>query len=196
MAESRSICIVPLVGSNYATWKIKCHMALMKNSLWKIVNGTETEPAGAEALTKFNSRKDRALAIIILSIDLTLLHLLWDPTNPVEVWKALSDQFLKKTWTNRLSLTRKLHSLKLNAVVGDNITEDDHVVYLLASLPESYDMLVTAFEANETVPSMNTVIERLVYEGRKRQERNPSSSTAEGAMAAKHHKNGPKCFFC
>ena len=208
MAETRSVSIVPLVGSNYATWKIQCQMALMKDSLWKIVNGTETEPAEAEALAKFNS-------IDLLSRDPTLLYLLGDPNDPVEVWKALSDQFQKKFWTNRLSLGRKLHSLKLNggesvqshikmmtevfnelAVVGDNITEDDRVVYLLASLPESYDMLVTAFEANETVPSMNTVIERLVHEEKKRQERNPSSSTGEGAMAAKHHKKGSKCFFC
>ena len=34
------------------------------------------------------------------------------------------------------------------AVVGDNISDEDRVVYLLASLPESYEMLVTSLEAN------------------------------------------------
>ena len=33
------------------------------------------------------------------------------------------------------------------AVIGDPVSEDDPVVYLLASLPPSYDMLVTALEA-------------------------------------------------
>ena len=37
------------------------------------------------------------------------------------------------------------------AVVGDVITVEDRVVYLLASLPESYNTLVTALEAHETV---------------------------------------------
>ena len=32
--------------------------------------------------------------------------------------------------------------------IDDPITEEDRVVHLLASLPESYDILVTALEAN------------------------------------------------
>ena len=40
------------------------------------------------------------------------------------------------------------------AIVGDNISDDDRVVYLLASLPESFDVLVTALEACTTVPQM------------------------------------------
>ena len=38
------------------------------------------------------------------------------------------------------------------SVVGDPISKEDRVVHLLASLPESYSMLVTAFEANADVP--------------------------------------------
>ena len=33
------------------------------------------------------------------------------------------------------------------SVIGDQITEEDQVVYLLASLPDSYYTLVTALEA-------------------------------------------------
>ena len=29
------------------------------------------------------------------------------------------------------------------SVIGDPITDEDHVVHLLASLPESYEMIVT-----------------------------------------------------
>ena len=48
------------------------------------------------------------------------------------------------------------------AVVGDPVSEEDCVVHLLASLPDSFDMLVTALETNETVPKMETVTERLL----------------------------------
>jgi hypothetical protein len=42
------------------------------------------------------------------------------------------------------------------AVIGEVINENDRVVYMLASLPESYDVLVTALEA---VSNMEMVID-------------------------------------
>ena len=39
-------------------------------------------------------------------------------------------------------------------VIGDKITEEDRVVHLLASLPDSYCVLVTALEACAEVPKM------------------------------------------
>ena len=38
------------------------------------------------------------------------------------------------------------------SVIGDPISEEDRVVYLLASLPDSYNTLVTALKANQDVP--------------------------------------------
>ena len=49
MAESKTVAVVPLSSTNYSTWKIQCKMALIKEGLWNIVNGNETEPTeGAE----------------------------------------------------------------------------------------------------------------------------------------------------
>ena len=53
------------------------------------------------------------------------------------------------------------------AVVGDPMDEEDRVVHLLASLPPSYDMLVTALEAYADVPSLEIVTERLIHEEKK-----------------------------
>ena len=50
------------------------------------------------------------------------------------------------------------------SVIGDNVDDEDRVIYLLASLPDSYEMLVTALEANKDVPNMETVIEQLLNE--------------------------------
>ena len=87
--------------------------------------------------------------------------MLGDPQDPAVVWKKLCDQFQKKTWANKLTLRRKLYSPKLKAsepvqnhiktmmeifqelsIIGDPIEEEDRVVHLLASLPESFDVLV------------------------------------------------------
>ena len=73
---------------------------------WDQVAKAEAEPLG-----KFNTRWDKALAIIVLSVDPTLLYLVGDPTNPIEVWKKLADQFQKKTWANKLHLRKELYSL-------------------------------------------------------------------------------------
>ena len=51
--------------------------------------------------------------MIVLSIQPSLLYLIGDPEDPVEVWKKLKDQFQKSTWANKLSLRRKFYGLKL-----------------------------------------------------------------------------------
>ena len=84
------------------------------------------------------------------------------------------------------------------AVIGDNIDNEDCVVYLLASHPESFNMLVTTREASSDVPQMETVIERLLYEEQKMKDRSMSgrTSTTEEAMIVKQRRKGPKCYFC
>ena len=103
--------MAPLNGNNYATWKIQCKMALMEDGLWSIVNGDEILPQNEVERQKFVVRRDRALAIIVLSVEPSLLYLLGDPQDPAVVWQKLCDQFQKKTWANKLTLRRKLYSL-------------------------------------------------------------------------------------
>ena len=79
--SDKYISIVPLTGANFPTWKVQCQMALVKDGLWGIVNGSETVPedASPERRSKFETRKDRALATVMLSIDPSLLYLIGDP---------------------------------------------------------------------------------------------------------------------
>jgi len=81
-------------------------MALMKDGLWNIVNGSENLPPQSEAkrYAKFLARKDQALAIIVLSVEPSLLYLIDKPEDPVVVWKKLGNQFQMKTWANKLHL--------------------------------------------------------------------------------------------
>ena len=99
MAEVKSVSIVPLNGSNYPTWKVQCRMALMKDGLWGIISGTEVDPGEdqVDAHRKFLTKRDRALAIIVLSVEPSLLYIIGEPEDPVAVWKKLQDQFQKKT---------------------------------------------------------------------------------------------------
>ena len=48
------------------------------------------------------------------------------------------------------------------------VSDEDKVVHLLASLPDSFGVLVTALEANsETVPKLELVTDRLLLEEQK-----------------------------
>lgn len=50
------------------------------------------------------------------------------------------------------------------SVIGDPVTKEDHVIYLLASLLESHNMLVTALKVNAEVPKIEVVTECLLHE--------------------------------
>ena len=232
MVEPRA-SMDPLDGNNYPTWKVQMRMVLMKLGVWRIVEGTEVPPGDDEivALRKYNDRKDKALATIVLAVKTNLLYLIGDPQDPVEVWDKLSNQFQKKTWANKLALRRKLHGLRLRdqepvqehikamvevfdelAVIGEAIDEEDRVVQILASLPDSYGMLVTALEANAEVPKLELVTERLLNEERKMKEKAAFSgnnnsngnvfpgnchSGENALLASNKFRNSPRtCYYC
>ncbi len=158
----------------------------------------------------------------MLSVETRLLYLLGDPVDPRIVWEKLAGQFQRKSWANKLELKRKLFSMKLDkeGVVQDHIKamtelldelsiidvpvkEEDRVVYLLASLPDQYDMLVTALEASADVPKWEVVTERLLHEEKKQKSRSVEKPSVgdEEALAIKYSKpfpssKGPRCYDC
>ena len=219
MSEKASVAIIPLDGNNYCTWRLQVKMALIRDNCWGIVNGDEIAPTEASELQKYNIRKNRALALVVLAIDPKILYLVGDPDDPKTVWKLLADQFQKKSWSNRLALRRKLFSLRLGEgdsvqshiktmveifnelnAIEDKITEEDKVVYLLASLPDSYNMLVTALEASAEVPKFEVVTERILHEETKISVRSSSAENSASGNAlssfGKRRRTGIKCFFC
>ena len=98
MAELKTT-IIPLNEKNYLTWNVQCKMALMKDSFWGIVSGAETlaRDARVDTRKKFEARKDRALAIIVLAVDPSLLYMLGNSEDPAAVWRKLEEQFQRKT---------------------------------------------------------------------------------------------------
>uniref|UniRef100_A0A1X7V236 CCHC-type domain-containing protein n=1 Tax=Amphimedon queenslandica TaxID=400682 RepID=A0A1X7V236_AMPQE len=202
-------------------------MSLVKEGLWNVVIEKEVALTHntTQEYANFMVRYNRALATIVLTVDPALLYLLGEPDSPVTVWEKLASEFQKMTWANKLTLWKKLYSFRLKegdsfrlkegdsihdhikamteifnelSVIGAEMTEEDRVVHLLASLPDSYSTLVTALEARPDVPKIDTVIEKLVYEEQKSNDRtgNKSSST-EGAMnLCNHKKEGPRCYNC
>jgi len=196
-------------------------MNLLKENLFSIVDGTETAPeesGNLQAHAKYLQRRDKALATIVLAVDPKLLYLLGDPTDPVDVWDKLSATFQKKTFANRLRLKKRLYTKRLVfggsmqkhlkefvelfeelAVIGAPLQEEDKVICLLASLPDSYSTLVTALEAMDKVPSWENVSEKLLNEEQKSCELKSVLPVSEASLVSKSNEkqkwNG-KCFEC
>jgi len=82
------------------------------------------------------------------------------------------------------------------SVIGDPLSDQDCVVYLLASLSDSYNMLVTALEANQDVPQMEVVTEHLLHEECKLNDCGSSSGTNKAMAAYCYKKNVIKCHYC
>ena len=82
------------------------------------------------------------------------------------------------------------------SAIDEPVKEEDRVVYLLASLPDSCNILVTAMEASEDVPKMAVATERLLHDEKKMKIRSDITA-AEEVMAAKHNqRSSPRCYHC
>ena len=84
------------------------------------------------------------------------------------------------------------------SVAGETVSEEDRVVYLLASLPEFYSVLVTALEANVDVPKLEVVTERILHQERKLKDRSGASLGTESAMTSwkTFRPRSIKCHYC
>ena len=61
-------------GVNFHTWKVKIQMQLMNKNLWGIVKGTEATLVDLSTLIEWESRDDKAKAIIGLTLSNSELH--------------------------------------------------------------------------------------------------------------------------
>ena len=68
--------------------------------------------------------------------------------------------------------------------------------YLLECLPDTYNMLVMALEANQDVPQMDVVTERLLHEECKLNDQGSSSGTNKAIAAHHYKKNVVRCHYC
>ena len=122
--ERRQVHCCPEWRELPPTWKLQCKMTLVREGQWGLVSGTEESPdprTEAEKHTKYLAKRDRALATIVLAIGTSLLYLLGDPQDPAIVWEQLSQQFQRRTCANKLSLRKKLFTMRLKE--GDSVKE-------------------------------------------------------------------------
>ena len=88
--------------------------------------GQKLHQTELQKLHEICSRRDEPIAVIVISVDPSLLYLLGNPEDPRAVWTKFEEQFQRKTWPNKLQLRRKLFSLKLKA----GVPVSEHINYM------------------------------------------------------------------
>ncbi|KAH7437110.1 hypothetical protein KP509_05G056600 [Ceratopteris richardii] len=142
----------------FHTWKVKVKGYLMKKGLWSVVkqNG-ETEASSSKGKDhNFSQRDEKALGVLISSLDMTSYIILTKP---------LLQGKLGKCWSQLLE--RILNICTQLASIGCNVEEEDKVAILLKALPSKYNHLVLVLKEKEPSPSLENVIHSLQEEDKK-----------------------------
>ena len=185
-------CVIDkLDGSNWLTWKFQFRHLLIAKDLWNHVEGTAVLENGAteKKQLEFKKREQKAFSNLVLCISSSQLYLITSYETANEAWGNLRGHFERETLANKLFLKKRYFRMEMRegtsikshlkqmkditdrlAAIGAPISEEDQVVTLLGSLPESYSTLVTALEASQEDPDLRFVQEALIHEEQKRQE--------------------------
>ena len=174
----------------------------MARGLWKYVDGSATLPdePSADARAKFESESQKAFSTIVLSVSTTQLYLITTCEEPKDAWDTLKKHFERQTLANKLFLKKQYFRKEMKegtpidvhlkdmkeltdklASIGAPIAEEDQVVTLLGSLPQSYSTIVTALETHGEDITLDFVQESLINHERKLKSNTLNPEASSGA---------------
>lgn len=203
-----------LNGSNYDNWSFRMKLLLTKEGNWTAVADAKPEPV----TDAWRTKDEQALASIGLAVEDNQLIHIRKAKSAAEAWNALENFHVKKTLTTKVSVMRKICSLrlekhgdmeahvsklaelfeKLNNLQPEKILDDQWLVAILfSSLPEEYETLVTALEARpEEDLTLDMVKGKLIDEWTKKKQRNGDGDDSETVLYADSKTEKDRCFFC
>ena len=208
-----------LRGDNWPTWKFQMKHVLLAKDFWNLTQGDEVlaTDANEETRAAFKVKCQKALSVIVMSIDPSQLYLITTCETAKDAWDSLKQQFESSTLHNKLLLKKQYFRSEMSegssmekhlktmkeltdklAAVGSPISEEDQVVTLLGSLPSKYNPLVTALEARGDDIKLQFVQQALLNEEQKFEK--PSVNASESLLVTQNtkvkKKNKFTCYHC
>lgn len=171
---------------NYGDWAMMMEALLVRKTLWGIVNGTKTRPAGADtvpAVKTFIRNQAEARAELILHVETSQLpHM--RKSDPNEIWEDLKKVHQARGLASKLALRRKFLWMKKTddqsmsswiadvratafrlGEIGSTIEDEDIILVLTQGLADSYDHFVVSLDATDSDKvDLDLVITRLMNE--------------------------------
>jgi hypothetical protein len=163
-------------GTNYGSWSYRVRTKLESKGLWELVESEpKALPGNANDADKAKRAKEiaRAKDIIVNTLTSDTIAIIQKLEEPHEIWKTLSDIFLKKkfgnvvqTFFNYLSYsfdgtqTMLQHLTKMNAFASSikdmmnfEVPEELQVLIWLYSVHEKFPVQVQTLKSQENTPT-------------------------------------------
>ena len=217
--------IEKLGSLNWMTWKFQMRHLLLGKGLWGFVDGSEnlSDEATDELKKEFERKSQKAFSTLVLAVETSQLYLITSCETANEAWNVLKKHFERETLSNKLFLKKRYFRTEMKegtrmevhlkdmkeltdrlAAIGAPVSEEDQVVTLLGSLPQSFATLVTALEAKVSEDlSLSFVQQALLNEERKqlehlskRQVTNDSDAALIGNTYYNKQRKKFKCYEC
>lgn len=187
--SEEKLSIEKLNGNNWVTWKFQIEHLLRAKDLWKFVDGTEKLKVEATPVeqNEHKAKAQKAFSTIVIAIKSSQLYLITSCKDPIDAWEKLKTQFERNSLSNKIMMKKQyfraamaedtsmedhLKEMKILtdrlAAIGAPISNEDQVVTLLGSVPESYSGLVTALEVRGDQLNLSEVQQALLQEEMKR----------------------------
>ena len=189
--------ITKLNNGNYQIWKFKVELLLTKDDVWSAVSEAPPERISNE----WRKKDEKARATIGLLVEDNQLHLITRQGTAREMWIALKNYHQKSTLSNKVNLLKKICALKLSengdmenhiaemedlvyqlTSLGEELAEHLIVAFYLSSLPDSYNILITALETRPETDLTQELVKNKLLEEYKR--RTQTDKVTDGLAAA------------
>lgn len=193
--------IIPQLNSdNFDNWKFRVKALLEEKQLEATLEKTVADFQQENEKADFKVEDARAKSIIVQCVSDKHLDIIKDFTTAKDMLGSLEGIFQRKSVFTKLTLKRKLLTLKHNKTealedhfhkfdslirelesVGSKVEESDEVCYLLLSLNQKYEAVITAIETLNTEITMDFVKSRLLDEEMKIKSKQLNNSLSFGS---------------
>jgi hypothetical protein len=173
--SSARVDIEKFNGANYSRWAHQVQMVLRSKDLWVITSQgrdaaralEDPEATEAQLDRTLRLKDDKALALISLALEPAYQSVVRGLDTAEQAWDAMQETFRANSVANRMVLHRRFYGVRMKesdkvashwhtmltlrdelAGAGTEISDLNFAYVLLASLPPSFDTLVTSLEVS------------------------------------------------
>lgn len=192
---------------DFSLWQRRMKDLLIQQSLHKALLGKEKKPTTMTD-TEWEEMDEKAASAIRLNLSDEVIHNVLNADTAEAIWKKLESLYMGKNMTNKLYVKKQLYGLQMqegadllehfndfNSLItqlsnfGVKFEEEDKAILLLASLPDSYDHLVTTLLYGKDTLVLEDVSGALLSH-QKRKKLVGDDSQAEGLVARFESRRG------
>ncbi|KAF1318635.1 Integrase catalytic core protein, partial [Globisporangium splendens] len=225
MSPSSSSTMDKLNEDNYFHWEFNMRMKLARKGLLPHIIRADMDSVSDRTTNKWKEDDLKALGVIAGEVSITYQVYIRAALTADQAWKLLEEQFNRNTLKNRILITKRMHSFKMESgtrfaehvdrfkelvtkleTIGEVLDESRQIVLLLGSLPDEYRMISSVLENTPNLGLMQ-VIESLYGADPSGYDRAPTENAfvinkrRHDCRDRHDNSNGPKrfngkCNFC